>query len=83
MRQRDACMQLYCESSCGKRRQGVVASTLNLFRNGACLLANSFGVGFIDRLDVVSCSLAHRLRSRVSGLIYAELASARKRQLRQ
>jgi hypothetical protein len=30
---------------------GVVASTLDSFRNGASLLANSFGVGFIDWLD--------------------------------
>ena len=28
--------------------QGVVADTLNLFRNGASLLANAFGVGVID-----------------------------------
>ena len=32
--------------------QGVVANTLNLFRNGASLLANSFGVGFIDWLGL-------------------------------
>src|SRR5437660_6480929 len=32
--------------------QGVVANTLNLFRNGARLLANSFGVGFIDWLGL-------------------------------
>ena len=31
--------------------EGVVANTLNLFRNGASLLANAFGVGFIDWLD--------------------------------
>jgi hypothetical protein len=30
--------------------QGVLASTLKLLRNGASLLANSFGVGFIDWL---------------------------------
>ena len=34
--------------------QGVVASTLNLLRNGASLLANSFGVGFIGWLGL-SC----------------------------
>jgi hypothetical protein len=28
-----------------------VANTLKLHRNGACLLANAFGVGFIDWLD--------------------------------
>jgi hypothetical protein len=33
--------------------EGVVASTLNAFRNRASLLANSFGVGFIDWLDEV------------------------------
>jgi hypothetical protein len=32
--------------------QGIVANTLNLFRNGASLLAKTFGVGFIDGLDV-------------------------------
>jgi len=32
--------------------QGVVANTLNLFRNGASPLANSFGVGFIDWLGL-------------------------------
>jgi hypothetical protein len=31
--------------------EGVVANTLNLFRYGASLLANPFGVGFIDWLD--------------------------------
>ena len=31
--------------------QGVVASTLNLFCDGANLLANIFGLGFIDWLD--------------------------------
>jgi hypothetical protein len=31
--------------------QGVVANKLDLFHNRACLLANSFGVGFIDWLD--------------------------------
>ena len=30
--------------------EGVVANTLNAFRNGASLLANAFGVGFIDWL---------------------------------
>jgi hypothetical protein len=29
-----------------------VANTLNLFRNGASLLANSFGVAFIDWLGL-------------------------------
>jgi hypothetical protein len=33
--------------------EGVVASTRNLYRSGASLLANSFGVGFIDWLDVL------------------------------
>jgi hypothetical protein len=33
--------------------QGAVANTLNLQRNGASLLANSFGVGFIDWLGVL------------------------------
>jgi hypothetical protein len=28
--------------------QGVVANTLNVFRDGASLLAKTFGVGFID-----------------------------------
>jgi hypothetical protein len=32
--------------------EGGVANTLNLYRNGASLLANSFGVGFIDWLGV-------------------------------
>ena len=32
--------------------QGVVASTLKLSRNGASLLANSFGVGFIVWLGI-------------------------------
>ena len=31
--------------------EGVVAKPQWLFRNGASLLANSFGVGFIDWLD--------------------------------
>ena len=31
--------------------EGVVANTLDLFRNGTSLLANAFGVGFIDWLD--------------------------------
>ena len=33
-----------------KPRQGVVANRLSSFRNGASLLANPFGVGFIDWL---------------------------------
>ena len=33
--------------------EGVVANTLNLLRNGASLLANLFGVGFIDWLGVL------------------------------
>jgi hypothetical protein len=33
--------------------EGVVASTLRLQRNGASLLANSFGVGFIDWLGFI------------------------------
>jgi hypothetical protein len=33
--------------------EGVVANTLKLYRNGASLLANSFGVGFIDWLDAL------------------------------
>jgi hypothetical protein len=32
--------------------QDVVANKLDLFRNGASLLANAFGVGFVDWLDV-------------------------------
>ena len=32
--------------------EGVVASTLNLFCNGASPLANAFGVVFIDWLDL-------------------------------
>src|SRR6266436_6005099 len=32
--------------------QGVVANTLNLQRNGASLLANIFGVGFINWLGL-------------------------------
>jgi hypothetical protein len=32
---------------------GVVASTLNLQRNGTSLLANAFGVGFIDWLGLL------------------------------
>src|SRR5438876_11053121 len=32
--------------------QGVLASTLNLFCNGASLLASSFGVGFIQWLGL-------------------------------
>ncbi len=31
--------------------QAVVANTLTLFRDGASLLAKTFGVGFIDWLD--------------------------------
>jgi hypothetical protein len=31
-----------------------MANTLNLYRNGASLLANAFGVGFIDWLDVTT-----------------------------
>jgi hypothetical protein len=31
--------------------QGVVTNTLISFRNGASLLAKTFGVGFIDWLD--------------------------------
>src|SRR6266480_6997866 len=38
--------------------QGVVTSTLNAFRGGASLLANSFGVGFIDWLDRFGCNSA-------------------------
>jgi len=30
-----------------------MANTLKLSRNGASLLANSFGVGFIDWLDLI------------------------------
>ena len=32
--------------------QGVVANTLNVFRNGASLLANAFGVGFVGWLGL-------------------------------
>ena len=32
--------------------EGVVANTLKLHRNGASLLANAFGVGFIDWLGL-------------------------------
>jgi hypothetical protein len=34
-----------------------VANTLNVFRNGASLLVNAFGVGFIDwlgRMDIMA-----------------------------
>jgi hypothetical protein len=34
--------------------EGVVANTLNLFRNEASLLANSFRVGFIDWLGSIA-----------------------------
>ena len=34
--------------------EGVVANTLNLFRNEASQLANSFGVGFIDWLGSIA-----------------------------
>jgi len=37
--------------------EGVVANTLNSFRGGASLLANSFGVGFIDWLDNQFCRI--------------------------
>jgi hypothetical protein len=33
--------------------EGVVANTLDLLRNGASPLANTFGVGFIDWLDLM------------------------------
>ena len=32
--------------------EGVAANTLKLHRNGASLLANAFGVGFIDWLEL-------------------------------
>jgi len=39
------------KSSCGKPRQNAaMANRLNLFRGAASLLANAFGVGFIDWL---------------------------------
>jgi len=34
--------------------QGVVENTLNVYRNGASLLAKTFGVGIIDWLGVIS-----------------------------
>ena len=37
--------------------QGIMANTLDLFRNGASLLANTFGVGFIDWLGHGRCEL--------------------------
>ncbi len=41
---------------------GVVANTLNSFRNGASLLANTFGVGFVDWLGIwCDCLLARGL----------------------
>ena len=58
-RERDACTQPFCNSGCGKPRQGVVANTLNLFCNGA--------VGFIGWLDVGnSGSVANLENLRVS-----------------
>jgi hypothetical protein len=45
--------------------EGVVANTPDLFRNGASLLAKTFGVGFIDWLDdLVKC-----IKNRVSSLL--------------
>ena len=43
-----------------KPRQGVVANTLKFSRNGASLLANPFGVGFIEWLGI-GCALAIQL----------------------
>ena len=37
-----------------------MANTLNLVRDGASLLANAFGVGFIDWLDATLATLASR-----------------------
>ena len=44
--------------------QGVVANTLNLHRNGASLLANTFGVGFIGWLDL-SVSVCVHINTRI------------------
>src|SRR5437868_9967746 len=44
--------------------QGVVASTLKLPCDGASLLANSFGVGFIVWLGGCSCSNVAAVESR-------------------
>jgi hypothetical protein len=45
--------------------QGVVTSTLKLYRQGASLLAKTFGVGFIGWLDdLVKC-----MKNRVSSLL--------------
>lgn len=38
-----------------KPRQGAVANTLNVLRNGASLLAKAFGVVFIDWLGMPNC----------------------------
>ena len=43
--------------------QGVVASSTKFARNGASLLANSFGVGFIDWLDGFIDMQAHVLNA--------------------
>ncbi|PYJ45880.1 MAG: hypothetical protein DME80_01020 [Verrucomicrobia bacterium] len=52
------------KSSCGKQRQkAAMAYTLNLFRGAASLLANAFGVGFIDWLgvsDAIVCLMISR-----------------------
>ena len=40
--------------------EGAVANTLNSFRNRAGLLANFFGVGFIDWLGVIAVMLMWR-----------------------
>src|SRR6266480_4409843 len=39
--------------------QGVVANIVTLYRSGASLLANSFGVGFIDWLDRFTLALQY------------------------
>ena len=43
--------------------QGVVANTLKLYRRGASLLANTFGVGFIKWLDGFVDMQAHVLNA--------------------
>ena len=53
------------EAGNGDEVEGVVANTLNLFRDGA--------VGFIEWLDVIPL---HRFRPGVPCLIHAELPSA-------
>ena len=48
-----------------KPRQAAGANRLNSFRNGVSLLANAFGVGFIDGLGFAGASSAPNLIVRV------------------